>query len=107
MMNTLVLSEDNHQNLTCLKMKLICALWLRWKGVFWDVLVWCVMVAFGVNVVQRVRHVVQHNCKHLWQVLYHRTAILLDTAILVLQAFSKLVGTKTSLQPDGLPVPEA
>ena len=66
--------------------------WLRWKGVFWDVLVCSVMVAFGVNVVQRVQHVVQHHRKHLWQVLYHRTAILLDIAILALQAFSKSVG---------------
>ncbi len=93
MMNTLALSEDSHQNLTSLEMKLICALWLRWKGVFWDVLVCSVMVGFGVNVVRRVQHVVQHHRKHLWQVLYHRTAILLDTAILALQAFSKSVGT--------------
>ena len=92
MMNTLSLSEDSHQNLTWLKMKLTCALWLRWKGVFWDVLVCSVMVAFGVNVVQRVQHVMQHNRQHLWQVLYHRTAILLDTAILALQALSKSVG---------------
>ncbi len=69
-------------------------MWRRWTGIFWDVLVCSVMVAFGVNVVQRVRHVLQHHRKHLWQALYHRTAILLDTAILALQAISKSVGTK-------------
>lgn len=90
MMNTSVLSR---QNLTSLKMKLICALWLRWKGVLWDVLVCSVMVAFGVNVVPRLRHVMQQQRKHLWPVLYHRTAILLDTAILALQASSKSVPT--------------
>ena len=62
----------------------------RWKGVIPDVLVLLVMVVFGVNVVQRVRHVTHVDHRHLWQILYERTGLLLDLVILALQALSKL-----------------
>ena len=47
------------------------------------------MVVFGVNVVQRVRHVMHRDHRHLWQILYERTGLLLDVVILALQALSK------------------
>ncbi len=47
------------------------------------------MVIFGVNVVQRVRHVTHKDHRHLWRILYERTGLLLDVAILALQAVSK------------------
>ena len=53
-------------------------------------LVLLVMVVFGVNMVQRVRQVMHRDHRHLWQILYERTGLLLDVVILALQALSKL-----------------
>ena len=46
------------------------------------------MVAFGANVALRLRYIMR---KKLWRVTYQRNAILLDAAILTLQAISKLL----------------
>ena len=48
-----------------------------------------VMAVFGVNVVQRIRQVTHKDHRHLWQILYERTGLLLDVAIFVLQVSSK------------------
>ena len=48
------------------------------------------MTVFGANVVQRLRHVTHRDHRHLWHILYERTGLLLDVAILALQALSKL-----------------
>jgi len=63
---------------------------IRWKSIFPDVLVLLVITVFGANVVQRVRHVTHKDHRHLWQILYELTGLLLDVAILALQALSKL-----------------
>ena len=57
---------------------------------FPDALVCLVMAVFGMNVVQRVHHVTQEDHRHLWRILYERTGLLLDVAILALQAISML-----------------
>ena len=62
----------------------------RWSGICWDALVFCVMVVFGANVALRLRHILH---KDLWHITYQRNAILLDLAILTLQAFSELLAT--------------
>lgn len=61
----------------------------RWRAIIPDVLVMLVMAVFGVNVVQRIRQVTHKDHRHLWQILYERTGLLLDAAILVLQVSSK------------------
>ena len=48
-----------------------------------------VMAVFGVNVVQRIRQVTHKDHRHVWQILYERTGLLLDVAILILQISSK------------------
>ncbi|KAL0034115.1 hypothetical protein WJX79_009686 [Trebouxia sp. C0005] len=63
----------------------------RWRAIIPDVLVMLVMAVFGVNVVQRIRQVTHKDHRHLWQILYERTGLLLDAAILVLQVSSVLV----------------
>ena len=65
----------------------------RWTGICWDALVFLVMVAFGANVALRLRYIMH---KDLWHITYQRNAILLDLAILALQAFSELL-TATQL----------
>ena len=65
-------------------------MYLRWRGIFPDVLVFFVMGSFGVNVVQRLRHVTHKDHRHLWQILYERSGLLLDVVILLLQTLSKL-----------------
>ena len=69
----------------------------RWKGILPDVLILLVMVGFGVNVVQRVRQVTHRDHRHLWQILYERTGLLLDVVILALQALSKLASRSAVL----------
>lgn len=54
-----------------------------------DILVLCVIVAFGVNVAWRVYEVIQHDHGSLLRSIYARTSLLLDVVILVLQAFCK------------------
>ena len=49
------------------------------------------MVAFGANVALRLRYIMQ---KDLWHITYQRNAILLDLAILALQAISELTATQ-------------
>ncbi|DBA75406.1 TPA: hypothetical protein ACH3X1_010669 [Trebouxia sp. C0004] len=63
----------------------------RWRAIIPDVLVMLVIAVFGVNVVQRIRQVTHKDHRHLWQILYERTGLLLDVAILVLQVSSVLV----------------
>ena len=50
-----------------------------------DVMVLCVMVAFGLNVAQRVHHVIRHDHGSLLRSIYKKTGLLLDTLILGLQ----------------------
>ena len=57
----------------------------RWKGLIPDALVLLVMVMFGANVAQRVRHIANRRNRHLWKMLYEK----LDVAIVALMAFSK------------------
>lgn len=54
-----------------------------------DVMVLCVIVAFGISVAQRVHHVTSHDSGSLLRSIYERTGLLLDIAILGLQAFCK------------------
>lgn len=54
-----------------------------------DMLVLCVIVMFGVNVVQRVHYVTRHDHGSLLRSIYERTGLLLDILILGLQAFCK------------------
>lgn len=58
----------------------------RWKGMIPDVLVLCVVTMFGMNVVQRVWHVVQHSPESALRGIYQRTGLLLNVIILCLQA---------------------
>ena len=69
-----------------------CTLY-RWQGICWDALVCLVMLAFGANVVMRLRHSLHSN---LWRTVYLRSALLLDSAILLLQAASKSQHSKLS-----------
>lgn len=62
----------------------------RWSGICWDALVFLVVVVFGANVALRLRYITH---KDLWHITYQRNAILLDLAILALQAFSKSLST--------------
>ena len=57
----------------------------RWKGLIPDALV----MMFGANVAQRVRHIANRRNRHLWKMLYEKTGLLLDVAIVALMAFSK------------------
>ena len=54
------------------------------------------MVAFGANMALRLRYIMHKN---LWRITYQRNAILLDAAILTLQAFSKLLSVHSNLLP--------
>ena len=54
-----------------------------------DVLVLLVVAVFGANVLQRVQQVTYKDHRHLWQTLYERTGLLLNLAILALQAFGE------------------
>ena len=65
---------------------------LRWNGICWDALVCFVIAVFGANVVVRLRHALHTD---LWNITYHRNALVLDTAILALQASSKLLFAHT------------
>ena len=54
-----------------------------------DMMVLCVIVMFGVNVVQRIYHVVRHDPGRFLRSIYERSGLLLDTIILGLQILSK------------------
>ena len=54
-----------------------------------DMMVLCVIVMFGVNVLQRIYHVVRHDPGRFLRSIYERSGLLLDTIILGLQILSK------------------
>lgn len=54
-----------------------------------DMMVLCVIVAFGVNVAWRVYDAIRHDSGSVLQSIYHRTSLLLDVIILGLQVLSK------------------
>lgn len=58
-----------------------------------DVLVLCVIVVFGVNVGQRVWHVIRQDPHSGLRSIYHRTGLLLDIIILGLQAFGRALAS--------------
>ena len=61
----------------------------RWKGIFPDALVFCVMVVFATNVALRVRQITHKHNRHLLRLLYEKTGLMLDVFIVALQASSK------------------
>lgn len=52
-------------------------------------LVLLVMVAFFATVIQRVRHIANKQNRHLWRLLYEKTGLLLDIAIVGLHGTSE------------------
>lgn len=71
---------------------------LRWNGILRDALVAFVVVAFALNVMQRVQHVIHRNGRHTWHSLYDRTALVLDIATLALQAVSEYASQESRMQ---------
>lgn len=68
-----------------------------------DMMVLCVIIMFGVNVVQRIYHVVRHDPRRFLRSIYERSGLLLDIAILGLQALCKL-STPAQALPAGNPM---
>ena len=96
------LFEPKH-DLDCSLVQLCwCLLFDRWKGMVPDMLVLCVIVMFGVDVVQRVHYVIRHDHGSLLRSIYERTGLLLDILILGLQAFGKPLPPANSCENPGL-----
>lgn len=66
----------------------------RWKGMVPDVIVLCMVVMFGVSVIQRVYHAISHDVESTLRGIYERTGLLLDISILGLQVFCKFLNAK-------------